>query len=328
MEIPNENQVYKSVVVGLGSIGMQYDLKMTDELKIASLTSALKYHPKFNLVGGIDICENRREIFENKFKQPAFSSIEEAKKIINPEIVVIATPTAAHFSSFNEILSNWSPRVILCEKPLSYSLIEAEEMVYKASKSGVSLFTNYMRRCDHSVIEIREKIESDLIEAPFKGVCWYSKGLINNGSHFINLLEYWLGEVKDIKVISSGRKINSKDFEPDVEIYFELGVIIFLGIKYENYSHNSLEIFSKNSRIRYDQTGLYWHDISSQTDLNENLKISDIPKFYPASSRLQWEVMEQISNFISNKKTTICTGSQGLRTLKVIDKINSELRGA
>ena len=29
---------------------------------------------------------------------------------------------------------------------------------------------------------------------PIKGVCWYSKGLLNNGSHFINLLEFWLGD--------------------------------------------------------------------------------------------------------------------------------------
>ena len=46
-------------------------------------------------------------------------------------------------------------------------------------------------------------------------------GLYNSGSHFINLLEFWLGNYEKIQLIDRGRLFNEKDIEPEFLIEFE-----------------------------------------------------------------------------------------------------------
>ena len=51
------------------------------------------------------------------------------------------------------------------------------------------------------------------------------KGLINNGSHLINLFQFLFGKVKLINIIKPAR-MNNNDFEPDVKIEFKNSSII------------------------------------------------------------------------------------------------------
>ena len=50
---------------------------------------------------------------------------------------------------------------------------------------------------------------------------WYSKGLAHNGSHFINLLTYWLGPIKESCGISKGPLLDNQNIEPDFSLTFE-----------------------------------------------------------------------------------------------------------
>ena len=95
-----------------------------------------------------------------------------------------------HSLTLKEVLAHSTPKLILCEKPLAYDLDEAGEMVEACESAGVKLFVNYMRRADPGAIEIKARIESGQIATPIKGVAWYSKGFLHNGSHFFNLLEF------------------------------------------------------------------------------------------------------------------------------------------
>ena len=66
-----------------------------------------------------------------------------------------------------------------------------------------------------SLIDIKKRISSGSIARPIKGNVWYSKGFIHNGSHLVNLMEFWLGSVIKHSIISNGRFWNDKDPEPD-----------------------------------------------------------------------------------------------------------------
>ena len=85
------------------------------------------------------------------------------------------------------------------------SLVVARKMIEMCNKNNVKLFVNYIRRSEPSVIQIKKMIEDRIIEAPVRAVAWYSKGLLNNGSHMLNLLEYWLGDVTGFAVIDPNR---------------------------------------------------------------------------------------------------------------------------
>ena len=314
---------YRALVVGLGQIGMGYDIDADPKSRIATLARAFSEHPEFELVGGVDQDSTRRELFQARYQNPSFSSVDTAIEKTSPDVIAIAVPTEAHYQVLSKIVQLGALKAILCEKPLSYDFVEATEMVSLAEKYDVKLFTNYMRRCDPAVIEVRRRIDQDEISGPIKGICWYSKGIFNNGSHFLNLLQYWLGEVKNFEIINQGRLWGDHDPEPDVKIKFELGEVYFFSAKEENFSHYTVELIAANGRLRYEQGAMTWQpSASDRNNTGYVILSSDAEVIKSDATRMQWHVVDQISNYLSGAKTSICTGEQGLSTLNVLMQIH------
>ena len=80
---------YKVIIVGLGSIGLEYDLDNDSLNEVKTHAKAFQMHDDFFLVAGIDCDIEKRNIFEKKYKSKSFSSIDNALSEIQPEIVVI-----------------------------------------------------------------------------------------------------------------------------------------------------------------------------------------------------------------------------------------------
>ena len=57
-------------------------------------------------------------------------------------------------------------------------------------------------------------IDTKILEAPIKGFCWYTKGMIHTASHFVDLCYFWLGNVKDYEIIYKGDTRFGEDPEP------------------------------------------------------------------------------------------------------------------
>ena len=180
----------KCLVIGLGQIGMGYDLDHDPTVAVYSHARAISLHPDFELAGAVDSSPLQRSIFQKHYVRPAFDNISAAMRQLLASVVIIASPSETHAAVLDEVLSQAKPKIILCEKPLAYDLTEAREMVDACDRAGIKLYVNYMRRADPGVIEVKRRIEKNEISMPIKGVVWYSKGFLNNGSHFFNLLEF------------------------------------------------------------------------------------------------------------------------------------------
>ena len=87
--------------------------------------------------------------------------------------------------------------------------------------------------------------------------------------HFFNLLELWLGRYMKSQVLSSGRNLNNSDSEPDVEVNFENGKVIFISAWEEAFSYYTIELVSKSGRLRYDNGGEFvtWNSIHADPDI-------------------------------------------------------------
>ena len=315
----------KVLIVGLGQIGLHYDLNLNHDDYNLTHAHAFSLHNNFNLLGAVDIDKEQRNIFSNKYGLPAYSSLNAALKTHNPDIIVISSNTSKHAEILNEILQSLSPKIILCEKPLSYSLGEAQKMIDLCEKSGVSLFVNYIRRSDPGVIEIKKLIGISKFKKKYKGVCWYSKGLIHNGSHFFNLLSYWLGPMKQFNLISDNKKrATHNDYEPDVEVEFERGTVTFLSAWDEAFSHCTLELLSQSGRLRYEQGGapIEWQSVMPDPYFSGYKVLSTTPEMIATEmNRYQWNVFEQLAGSFVGNYTTLCTGRQALTTLESMHKI-------
>ncbi len=315
---------WNALIVGLGQIGMGYDLALDPKIFAYSHARALRLHPAFNLVGAVDPSEAEREVFQQSYATPAYSRLEQALEVHDPDVVVISTPTVTHCDTLRRLLTLRCPMAVLCEKPLSYNLTEARYMLDLCAEKNVSLYVNYMRRSEPGVIDVKGRIDCGEIGGDIKGVAWYSKGFLHNGSHLFNLLQFWLGDMQNFVLGDFGRDLSAGDSEPDVHVSFVKGQVIFLATKDENFSHNSIELFAANGRLRYENGGrrIDWNPACLDENLNGYTFLATNHDEIPSQlNYYQWHVAEQLANALKGSKTHLCTGSQGLATLEAMHNI-------
>jgi predicted dehydrogenase len=133
------------MIVGLGQIGMGYDLNLDSRKYIYSHASAFNSHKGFNIVGGVDVDNKLGKIFKNIYISPFYSDIKIALQQTNPDIIVIAVSTNLHYQVLKDIVKYSKTKLVLCEKPLSYCAREARSMQKICHAHNIKLFVNYMR---------------------------------------------------------------------------------------------------------------------------------------------------------------------------------------
>lgn len=312
-------------LIGLGAIGMGYDTKLDPANYIFTHARALAAHPSFVLSGAADISPEKRREFEQTYGIPAFAEVSHLLDATRPELVVIASPTDTHAHVLDEVLNRASPRLILCEKPLSRSVAEAREMVRLCSERGIPLFVNYPRRSDPGPLEIVRRIHSGEIARPVKGVAWYSKGIFNNGSHIINLLEMWLGPCLKARRTPAGYfSSTGHDPEPDGTLTFEGGAIVLLAAKEEHYSHHEIELVSPSGRLRYQRGGelVTWEAAKPDPLFPLSRMLSECAELIPNGRAIyQRHIADGLAAVLDGKTASLCTGHQALQTLECIQSL-------
>ncbi len=312
---------YSCLLVGLGQISMGYDMSLDAEFEIYTHARAISIHPEFELVGAVDPINEKREIFSKSFNIPAFDNVTEALYNSSPNIIIIASPTILHLELVSDVLKLCKPDIILCEKPLAYEIEDARKIVELCKNRNVKLFVNYIRRSDPGAIEIKKRLMG---QKDIKGVAWYSKGFIHNGSHLFNLLEFWLGEYHNSTIVNDGRIWQEMDPEPDVCVKFENGTVLFLSAMEEKFSFYTIELIGNWGRLNYQQGGEYitWQDTLVNNKLKTYKFLNNTPETIPNRMNFyQLSVFEQLADEMKDKRTTLCTGEEALLTSEAIHTI-------
>jgi predicted dehydrogenase len=316
------------LVVGLGQIGMGYDLSLDPCRYVYSHARAFSQHPSFELVGAVDPDADKRDAFTSAYGGKTFEDLDLALAKLQPELVAIAVPTHLHASTLDRVLKAPGVKFVLCEKPLAYDLAEARRMIDACAARGVGLFVNYMRRSDAGVAECRRRIEDGRLGTGLKGVVWYSKGFLHNGSHFFNLAQFWLGAVQNARVLRCVRKWQDVDPEPDVAVEFEHGSLVFLSAWEEAFSHYTIELLSPRGRLRYEQGGklIQWQGLVADANLQGYTRLSAaVQVIETGMDRSQWHVADQLARAIQGLPANVCTGEEALRTLADMQTIIEQI---
>jgi|SRR3989339_620813 len=314
-----------AAIIGLGQIGQGYDYNCCDDAYILTHASAFKYHPDFELLGGIDLDIEKRDSFIRKYERQAFQTIQDFSLYYKPDIVSIAVPTIKHYIVFQQVIEYLSPRAIICEKPISMSSIEAKDIIKTVEGKGIILLVNYMRRFEPGVLVMKDALKKNIIGHPYKVIAKYSKGLLNNGSHFIDLFLFLFGEVLEIKIISAGRLGLNNDPEPDVLLKFSNGTDVYLlAGREENYSIFEMEILGTQGNLRYLNGG-------EKIFVNPVVKDPVYPGYHRLShegvhiksdmNRYQWHVVDHLWRNIMRQQALNSTGKTALKTLEISEQI-------
>ena len=108
---------------------------------------------------------NRRkalvEAYAKKYDAKGFTDYEDLLKDPEIEVVSVCVPTTFHHDVVMEAIKHG--KHVLVEKPIAFTLKEAEDMIAAAKEAGVILATGHVERFNPAVQKAKELIDNDVI---------------------------------------------------------------------------------------------------------------------------------------------------------------------
>ena len=295
----------QTIIIGLGKVGFgnikDYRFYRSHSYTIFRLKS-------FNLIGAIEKKKPLRLKFKKKYNIEAYKNIYAIKKRV--DLVIVATNIKNHYKCLKDVLKYLKPKYILCEKPFTDDYYLAKKIHDYCKKNNINLFVNYVRRCLPSLSNFK-KILNKKSNQNYVNIL-YPKGVLNNGSHFIDLCIFVFGKIKTVEI---GKKVNKfdKDFNIDFKLRFKNAEVDFSA--HHKNKDSRISIVSKKLSLDWEKG----KKIKVVLDKKSNKK-----KFIESGMKsYQYYVMKQFLKKIKNQKNSICNSSEALKTLEVIKKLKN-----
>jgi predicted dehydrogenase len=208
-------------IVGAGAIARAY------EAAFREMTSA-------TIVAACDVQPAAAQNFARRIGCKAYFSVPALLAGADFDAAVVCTPPVSHETITCELLR--SGKHVLCEKPLAITVASARRMLAAAEQTGTILTMASKFRYASDVCQAREILfrgeigELVFAENAFTSYVdmrhrWNSDAaisgggvLIDNGTHAVDILRYFLGNLRDIQVVE-GRRMQGLAVEDTVRLF-------------------------------------------------------------------------------------------------------------
>jgi predicted dehydrogenase len=213
----------------------------------------------FNLVAAVDPDPDARSLFASKWGVPCFSSLrgllEECGGI---DVFSICSSSESHAAMLTQVLAS-EPAAVIAEKPLTISVEESDEVEAAYAARRVPLFVNYSRRWDPSWVDFKAGIVSGRFGAFLGASAMYNGGLLNNGSHLLDLL-VWLFGVESVERVAHD-VVDRDAADPSVSfvVVTTSGAAVQVGCTTkEEYSVFEIDLYFESAVVSVESGGLAW----------------------------------------------------------------------
>jgi predicted dehydrogenase len=303
-----------------------------------------------HLVAVCDIDKTKANELGEKNNAAVYFSIEELLSIEkNIDVVTICTPNGLHAT--HSIQAMKAGCNVLCEKPMAINSADCLQMIRTAEETGKKLFVVKQNRFNPPVIAVKKLINENKLgkifsiqlncfwhrDAQYYINSWKGTRSLDGGtlftqfSHFIDLL-YWLfGDVKEVKAFAKNfAHKNLIEFEDTgvVIIEFENGMIGTMNYTVNSFKKNmegSLTIFGEKGTVKIG--GQYLNELEYQEMDGE--KIENLPAgnkandygFYEGSMSNHDKVYQNLIDVLNNNAEIAANSHDGLKTVEIIEKI-------
>ena len=338
-----KDAVTRLVIAGLGLVGKRH----------ADAIHRLKH---VELAGIVDPSDSARQHAAER-GLPWFGSLSEMFAEQSPDGVILATPTPLHVDQGLECVAEGCPTLV--EKPLATSAADAERLVNAAKAAGVPLLVGHHRRHNPLIQKAHEVIGSGEIGTirAIHSNCWFYKpdhyfdeapwrklqgaGPISvNLVHDVDLIRHFCGEVVSVQAQAapSVRGYENEDVAAAV-LRFESGAIGTITVSDSVVSPWSWELTAREYPI-YPPTSQSCYLVGGT---HGSLSIPDMTLWTHKGDRSWWNPISatsmprttsnplenQIAHFaavVAGDEQPLVSGEEGLRTLQVIEAIQTAVR--
>ena len=303
-----------------------------------------------NLVAVCDIDKAKADDLGGRHKASVYYSVDDflnsGQKI---NVVSICTPNGLHAE--HTIKSLKFGYHVLCEKPLATNVIDCGEMIKMAEKANKRLFIVKQNRFNPPVTALRNALDSGALgkiysvqlncfwnrnpeyySNSWKGTLKYDGGtLFTQFSHFIDLLYWLVGDVRDVKAFTRNFAHQGIiEFEDTGVVILEfyngvIGTINYTVNSFEKNMEGSLTIFAENGTVKIG--GQYLNTL-------EYIQVKDyeFPKLpegnqpnnygnYQGSMSNHGQVYENVVDVLLNSASIHTNMFEGLKTVEIIERI-------
>ena len=183
----------RAAVIGLGRIASTWDEERRKydgwHLPHAHL-GCMAAVPEIEIVGLSDTWAEQREAARAKWGiDTLYENYREMLAKTRPQIVSVCTSMKPRTDILLEIANgDYGVQAIWAEKPLTYSLAQADEVITACRRAGIHLAVNCTHRWKDSFIQTREMIDDGLIGDVLHVQGNRDCNLSHNGSHLITRL--------------------------------------------------------------------------------------------------------------------------------------------
>ena len=314
----------KAVIIGCGNVAGGYDAQPRDDW---SLTHAGAYRltPGVDVVAASDPDEIVRTAFCDKWDiGVGYENFADMLAEHTPDIASLCLPTEPHESAFAACI-NAGTRAILMEKPLAPDLDAARAIASRGRDLPVAV--NYFRRWNPDIAQARKVIASGDRGKVLNVTVRYTKGVLVNGSHLIDLARWFFGEPESATYLRTAQP-DAVDPGLDFRLDYSDGLAAyFLNVPDAGFVFIDMDIVCEGGRLVISQRGQHitWHEPGTDAEygfaiLEEN-----------ASTETQWHdcitrALADLIVCIDTGNDPACTLTDGLRAQEICADVLAQSR--
>lgn len=218
--------MYKSLVIGLGNIGLTYDLDPKRRY-ISSHTVAYVEHPAIELVAASDVDEDKYSVLKVKSPQTVFYLDYKAMlKDHKVDVVSICTPPTTHLQIIQDVLEYNSPKLIFCEKPVVSDVDESRILRKIMGDGNCILIPNISRRWSSGLQKVKEILNNHQFGKLTNIHVRYTRGIHNTGSHMFDLIHMLAGYMTKVFTIRQVETSSDGEQDPSYSFHFETDQLV------------------------------------------------------------------------------------------------------
>jgi len=315
---------YRAAIIGLGRIASTIDDEVQGRpgtlLPYAHMPCYLEV-PEVEVVAGADVDAEKRHAFRHRWGiDRLYADYREMLEQEKPDIVSVTTSAKPRPNIVIDCAEVGSTRAIWAEKPIAFSLEQADAMIDTCRRHGVKLAINCSRRWHPLWAQARRMIEDGELGQVLQVNGLGRAGISHNGSHLLDLVRYLAGgEVRWVfgEMESDEKASSDDDLMGNGYLSFDNGVRAFVRMFPCGAAEWQLEVIGERGLLRALSNGreFEWWQVPPGGRSHGLLR-----RLFPTPQRIESPGVRAVRDIIEclqTGKEPVCNGEDGRAALEI-----------